>query len=465
MEEVKTQLTVIGAGPGGYVAALRAARLGIRTVLVDLEADRLGGVCLNWGCVPTKSLLHTVRAADMAARHRDQGLVVQGSVSVDLGAAVDRSKKVIATLRKGIAFLLKRAKVDTRFGRARLLGAGRVEIEGQGVVVSDHVILASGGRPRELGFAAFDGERILNTTHALDLGIPPRSAAVIGAGASGMELGFLWAACGAKVTVIEILDQVLPFMDAEAARAVAKACRKRGMEVLTSTEVASLERSVSGVRIQWDRNGKGGEIEVEKVLVAAGTRPNVEDLWEPSLKIEVEKGFVKTDGHMLTSLPGVYAVGDLRGPPLLAHAASWEACRAVDHLAGRDADPHEEAAMPSVVYFSPQVAQVGMMEKEASEKGVDAAVGRFAFAGTSMAVAQDETEGFVKIVADRKTDRIVGAVIVGHEAGELIGEMSLAVTLGLKTGDLHRAVHPHPTLTEAIHEAALDVHGLAVHKV
>jgi dihydrolipoamide dehydrogenase len=465
MEEIKTQLTVIGAGPGGYVAALRAARLGIRTVLVDLEPDRLGGVCLNWGCVPTKSLLHTVRAADMAARHRDRGLAVEGSVSVDLAAAVDRSKKVTATLRKGIAFLLKRAKVDTRFGRARLLGAGRVEIEGQGVVESDHVILASGGRPRELDFAAFDGQCILSTTHALDLGVPPRSAAVIGAGASGMELGFLWAACGARVTVIEILDQVLPFMDAEAAKTVAKACRKRGMEILTSTRVSSLERSGTGARIQWEGKGTRGEIEVEKVLVAAGTRPNVEDLWDPSLEIEMEKGFVKTNELMQTSLPGVYAVGDLAGPPLLAHAASWEACRAVDHLAGRSADSHERAAVPSVVYFSPQVAQVGMTEREAAEKGVDAAVGRFSFAGTSMAVAQDETEGFVKIVAHRKTDRIVGAVIVGHEAGELIGEMSLAVTLGLKTEDLHRAVHPHPTLSEAIHEAALDVHGLAIHKV
>jgi dihydrolipoamide dehydrogenase len=465
VERKKAQIAVIGAGPGGYVAAIRAARLGLKTILVELGEERLGGVCLNWGCVPTKSLLHTVRTAENLMKQKDRGITLEGKVGIDLAAAVARSKKVIETLRKGTAFLLKKNKIETVYGRGRLAAPGRVEVEGKCVIECESVILAAGGRPRQLPFAPFDGEHILSTTDALDLTAPPLEAAIIGAGASGMEIGFVWAACGSKVTVIEILDRILPFLDEEAVKVIAKSCRRRGITILAGTRVTSLEKSGGKVRLKWQGQSGEGELSADKVLVTAGTSANLEGLWEPGLPIEVEGGFVRTDEAMRTTVESVYAVGDIAGPPLLAHAASREGIIAVDRIAGLEAGHSRAAAIPSVVYFIPQVAQVGIMEKEALEKNMDAAVGRFPFAATSMAVAQDETEGFVKIISEKGGGKILGATIVGSEAGELIGEISAAVAGGMTVRDFLGAVHPHPTLSEALHEAALDTLGMAIHKV
>jgi len=465
METRKADLTIIGAGPGGYVAAIRAAQLGLKPVLVELGEERLGGVCLNCGCVPTKSLLHTVRAVESLRKLAQRGVRVDGEVAVDLEGSVARSRTVVETLRKGIAFLLKRRKVETIYGRARLVGPGRVEIEGAGPVESSHVILAAGGRPKPLPFAPFDGELVLSTTHALSLAQPPGEAAVIGAGASGMEIAAVWAACGSKVTVLEILDHVLPFMDEEAAKIVAKSFRKRGIRLMTSTTVTGVEKRGGRVSISWRKGDEEGRVEADRLLVATGTAANIEDLWDGSLGIEVERGFVKTGEAMRTSVPSVHAVGDLAGPPLLAHAASWEGLLAVEHIAGRPGPAGGRPPVPSVVYVLPQVAQVGLTEKEASEKGIAVKVGRFPFSAASMAVAQEETEGFVKIVSDAKTSALLGAVVAGAEAGELIGELATAVTAGMSAEAFVRTIHPHPTLGEAIHEAALDIFGMAIHKV
>jgi dihydrolipoamide dehydrogenase len=465
METRKADLTIIGAGPGGYVAAIRAAQLGLKPVLVELGEERLGGVCLNCGCVPTKSLLHTVRAVENVRKLKARGVRLDGDVAVDLEESVARSRTVVDTLRRGIAFLLKRARVETIYGRARLVGHGRVEIEGTGPVESGRVILAAGGRPKPLPFAPFDGELILSTTHALSLARPPGEAAVIGAGASGMEIAAVWAACGSKVTVLEILDHALPFMDEEAARVVARSFRKRGIRLMTSTTVTGVEKRGGRVAISWRKGDEEGRVEADRLLVATGTAANIEDLWDASLGIEVDRGFVKTGEAMQTSVPSVYAIGDLAGPPLLAHAASWEGLLAVESIAGRPGHAGIRPPVPSVVYVLPHVAQVGLSEKEASEKGIAVKVGRFPFSAASMAVAQEETDGFVKIVSDAKTSALLGAVVAGAGAGELIGELATAVTAGMSAEALVRTIHPHPTLGEAIHEAALDIHGMAIHKV
>jgi dihydrolipoamide dehydrogenase len=415
--------------------------------------------------VPAKALLHTVRTAENLMKQKDRGIKLDGCAGIDLAAAVERSKKIIETLRKGIAFLLKRNKVETVFGRGRLAAPGRIEVEGKCIIECGSVILATGGRPRELPFAPFDGENILSTTDALGLTSPPPEAAVIGAGASGMEIGLVWAACGSKVTVIEILDRILPFLDEEAVKIVAKSCRKRGIDLMAGTRVTSLEKSGGKVKLAWQGPAGAGELSVDRVLVAAGTSANLEGLWEPGLPIQVEGGFVETDEVMRTTLESVYAIGDLSGPPLLAHAASHEGIVAVEHIAGAGAGRSRAAAVPSVVHFAPQVAQVGITDKEALEKNLDAAVGRFPFAATSMAVAQDETEGFVKIVSEKQGGKILGATIVGSEAGELIGEVSTALAAGMTVKEFLAAVHPHPTLSEALHEAALDALGAPIHKV
>lgn len=464
MENKKAQVAIIGGGPGGYVAAIHAARLGLQTVLVEQKEENLGGVCLNCGCVPTKSLLHTVKIVDQLKKQKDRGISMEGGFQIDLAAAIERSQKVITTLRKGIAFLLKKNNIETLYGRGRLVAPQKVEVEGQCTIDCGHVILAVGGKPKQLPFAPFDGKFILNTTDALNLTEPPGEAAVIGAGASGMEIGLIWAACGTKVTVIEILDHLLPFVDEEAARVVAKACRKRGIKTMTSTRVTAVEKRGGKAFLKWEGKNGEGELEADRVLVSAGTDANLENIWEDGLEIEVKKGFLRTNERMQTSLKTLYAIGDLAGPPLLAHAASREGIAAVDDIAGSESCSRP-SAMPAVVYFIPQVAQVGVMEKEAADSGLDVRVGRFPFAASGMAAAQDDIEGFVKIISEGKSRKIIGALIVGSNAGELIGEMSLAVTSEMTAKDFLKAIHPHPTLSEALHESALDIFGGAIHKL
>ena len=467
METKQAQVTIIGAGPGGYVAAIRAAQLGLKTVLVELEQDKVGGVCLNSGCVPTKCLLHTVKTVEALEKQKDRGVIVEGSVGIDLGAAMARSQDVIARLRKGIAFLLKKKKIEIIYGRGKLLAPGKVEVEGLCTIESQHVILAAGGKPKTVPFAPFDGKAVLSTTDALRLEQPPASAVIIGAGAAGMEMGLIWNACGSSVTIIEMLDHVLPFADEDAARVIAKTFRKKKIKCMAKTAVTSLEKSGSTVRLGYRGAGGEGEIEADAVLVTAGTAPNIEGLWSENMDIELDKGFVKTDEAMQTSIPNVYAIGDLKGPPLLAHAASHEGIIAAESIAGQGAgnEGYNAGSVPAVVYVHPQVAQVGLTEKQAADRGIDIAVGRFPFAAVSMAVASDETEGFVKTIAEKKTGKIIGAHIVGHEAGELISQMAAAVRAGMKAGDFINTIHPHPTLSEAMHESCLDILGRAIHKL
>ncbi|MEO8082616.1 MAG: dihydrolipoyl dehydrogenase [Ardenticatenales bacterium] len=460
-------IAIIGAGPGGYVAGIRAGQLGLKAVVIDRDPN-LGGVCLNWGCIPTKAL---IKNAEMVHFVQDKaesfGIGLEG-ITLDWNKAVDRSRGVVKRMNRGVDGLLRKNGVDVVIGSATLRDANTVVVVGEAgetVIGATNVIIATGSRSRMLPGLTADGERIITSRHAVRLDAVPKRLLVMGAGAVGMEFAYVYHAYGAEVTVIEMLDRVLPLEDAEASELVAKQFSKSGIRIKTATKVETVEVTADGVRLTVTPVG-GGESEVlegDKVLVAIGRAPNTENLGLEAVGVALERGFVKVDANLRTTVANIYAIGDVAGPPMLAHKASHEGVQVVEMLAGLPTHGIDASFIPNCTYCQPQVASIGTTEAKAREAGLDIKVSKFPFIAIGKAIAIAEYDGWVKIVSDAKYGEILGATIVGPDATELIHEIVLARSAELTADDLAAAVHAHPTLSEALHEAALGINGLPLH--
>ena len=459
-------VVIVGGGPGGYVAAIRAGQLGLRAACV--EADKLGGVCLNIGCIPTKALLSSALLVNELKTAGGHGISFEG-LKVDLGPAQVRSRGVANRLSTGVSFLLKKNKVTHIEGYGRLLGDGAVEVEKDGekrTVTAKDIIIATGSRPRSLPFLKIDEERIWSSTGALFQEEAPASLVVVGAGAVGMEFADIYNAYGTKVTVIEALDRVLPLEDKDSSRVVAQSFKKREMDIFTSARVESTVATDDGVAISFaDKKGMSQRLEVDYVLSAVGRIPNTEDigLKAAGVKRTERGGFVAVDGTMRTNVPGVWAVGDCAGGQLLAHKGMHEGVVAAEHIAGVGHHTVDYTTVPNCTYCHPEVASVGLTEEQAREKGLDIEVGKFPWAGNGRALAAGDATGFVKVIRDTRYSEVVGAHIVGPHATELIAEFVMARHLESTVEEIDLAMHPHPTLSEAVAEGALAALGRPLH--
>ena len=464
MNDKQYDVTVVGAGPGGYVAAIRAAQLGLKVALV--ERENLGGVCLNWGCIPTKALLRNAEIISLLGQGKEFGFRVEG-VEVDFGAAVDRSRKVSERLVKGVGLLMRKNQVQVIEGVAVVRAADLVEVtQGDGqrcTLRTRHVIIATGGKASSIPGVVPDGERVLTYREAIVLRALPASAVVVGAGPIGMEFAHIWDSYGAEVTVVEMLPRVLPLEDEEVSQVVERAFARRRVKLLTSSRVQGLETTDQGVRVTVS-TGDGEEVlEAERVLIAAGVQPQSDGLGLEAIGVKVERGFIAVDDAMRTNVPGVYAIGDVTGKLALAHVASAQGIVAAEAIAGRGTQVLDYEAMPRCVYCQPQVASFGLTEAQATERGHEPKVGRFPFLASGKALGLGEKDGFVKIVADTATGEILGAHLVGPEVTELLPELVLARRWELTPEEIARTVHAHPTLSEAVMEAAHGVSGAAIH--
>lgn len=466
----------LGGGPAGYVGALYAAKLGLRVAVV--ERDRLGGTCLHRGCIPTKALLQTAALYRAIREAGPRAGVTADGVRFDAAAAHRAKGEAVLKLEQGIRHLFKRARIEVFRGTGRLLGpsifapAGAVGVRGEGgedvVLTPKAVVIATGSRPKALPGLPPDGGRIVTSDEALTLEEVPRSAVIVGGGAIGVEWASLWRDLGAAVTVVEAAETLLPGEDAAIGRELARQFKKRGIRVLTGTtvDVDGTEPLPDGVRVRVrpvHGAGDGNVLEADVVLVAVGRAPNVEDLGLEAAGVRLENGFIATGPHYETTAPSIYAAGDVIGPPMLAHYAQAVARRVIDHLAGRGGGRLDPRLVPRAVYSFPEVAAVGLTEAAARAEGRDVAVGTFPFRGIGKAVIEGEVDGFVKIVADRSTRDVLGVHIIGPRATELIGEGALALLMEAAVDELGEAIRPHPTLSEALLEAALAVDGLAIH--
>lgn len=470
-EQLSCRLVIVGSGPGGYVAAIRAAQLGLEPVLV--EKGMLGGVCLNWGCIPTKALLKSAEVFSLCKRAGEFG-VKTGDPAFDMAAAVKRSRQISAQVVKGVEYLLKQHKIQVIAGRAHIMGPHEIAVldprdEPVAAIRAENILIATGARPRSIPGIAIDGKRIISSTEAMALEGVPESMAIVGAGAVGVEFAYFFNAVGCKVTLVEMLPSILPGEDAEISKLLARFFKKQGINIVTSARVTSVEVGGDRVRVALETDKGGAEYETSKVLMAIGVRPNTDGLGLEDLGVGLDKGgFIEVDQFMKTSAEGVYAIGDVSGPPLLAHVASAEGILAVESIAGLSPEPHAMELMPRCVYCQPQVASVGLSEEKALERaaktGMKVKVGRFPFRASGKSVAVGERDGIVKIISDAETGKILGAAIAGSEATELIAEIGLAMKLGATCGQVLGTVHAHPTLSEAVMEAAGDALDMAIHK-
>ncbi len=454
-------LVVVGAGPGGYVAAIRAAQLGLSTVVV--ERDELGGVCLNWGCIPSKSLLKNAEILSLIHRGEEFGFYFD-NLRVDYAKAIDRSRGVVDRNTKGIAFLLRKNKVEHIKGEASLRDSHTLEIAPEGRVIrTKNVILATGARARSIPALPIDGERVMTSRHALELKQLPSSVIIVGAGATGMEFAYLYNAYGVKVTVVELLPRVVPNEDEEISHELERALSREGITFMTGAGVTEMTRIEGGSRLKVESSNQVTEIEGEKVLVAIGVQANTEDLGLNGLGVATERGFIQVDDNMGTNVPGIYAIGDVTGKLLLAHVASAQGVMAAETISGAESQPLDYVNMPRATYCIPQVASFGLTEQQAREQGYGVKIGKFPFQASGKAVAIAETAGTVKLVVDDKYGELLGAHLIGPEVTELLAELSMARLLEGTTHELGWMVYSHPTLSEVLKEAALDADGGAIH--
>jgi len=468
MSEQSFDVVVIGAGPGGYVCAIRAAQLGLKVACVEKRAT-LGGTCLNVGCIPSKALLQS--SERFAGAYHDLALhgVTVGAVGFDLGRMMARKDKVVADNVRGVEFLFKKNKVAWLKGTARLMGGGKLAVAGEDgaeqVAAARHIVIATGSASIDLPGVAVDEKRILTSTGALALAAVPRHLVVIGGGYIGLELGSVWRRLGAQVTVVEFLDRLVPTMDAEVARQFDRVLARQGLKFRLGTKVTGAEAAGAGVTLTLEP-AKGGAAETlaaDAVLVAVGRRPYTEGLGLEAAGVALdERGRVKVDAHYATSAPGIHAIGDVIAGPMLAHKAEEEGVALAELIAGQAGHVNYEA-IPGVVYTWPEVAAVGRTEEELKAAGIAYKAGKFPFTANGRARANGMTEGFVKILADAASDRILGAHILGPDAGTLIAELALAIEFGASAEDVARTSHAHPSLNEAVKEAALAVAGRALH--
>lgn len=462
MTEGPFDVAVIGGGPGGYVAALRAARLGLRTAVIEKDAGKFGGTCLHRGCIPTKILLHAAHLLDDARDMAAYG-VESGDVKFDWTKLLALKSRILKRLNGGVEMLLKRGKVAILQGRGKLKGPRTIDVAGV-EVRANAVILATGAEPKALPNLPVDGKAIITNNEALELTALPRSMLVVGAGAVGLEFASLFHSFGCDVTVVEILPRVLPVEDEEISDAVLKILKKRGLKVHLESKVEAVAVKRGGVEATIaGKDGKGEKKTFEKVLVAVGRKPNTDDLGLETTKAKLVRGFVQVDGFCETAEPGLYAIGDVIPSPQLAHAASAEGITVVERLKGLPVEPMNYDRMPAVTFCNPQVASIGLSERTAKERGRDVRVGRFPFQALGMAQIMGETDGFVKIVADAKYGEILGLHAVHARASELIGEMTVILNGEMTLEALAHSIHAHPSLSEGIAEAAHAALGGALH--
>jgi dihydrolipoamide dehydrogenase len=460
----KVDVTIIGAGPGGYVAAIRAAQLGLKTALI--EREHLGGVCLNWGCIPTKALLRNAEVVSLLGRGKEFGFTVEG-FQADFGAAVDRSRKVSERLVKGVGALMRKNEVDVIEGTGVLKSPTSVEVTlsegGTRTLETQNIVVATGGRARAIPGMDIDGERVLTYREAIVLRDLPASAVIVGAGPIGMEFAHVWSTYGAQVTVVEMLDRALPLEDEEVSQEVERAFKRRKVKVLTATRVQGIETTADGVKVTVASADGEQVLEAERALIAIGVRPNSEGVGLEEIGVQVERGYVTIDDAMRTNVPGVYAIGDVTGKLALAHVASAQGIVAVETIAGVETVALDYEMLPRCTYCQPQVASFGITEAQAAERGHQVKVGQFPFRAIGKALGLGDYDGFVKIVADEASGEILGASLVGPEVTELLPELVLARHWELTPEEIARTVHAHPTLSEALMEAAHGVFGQAIH--
>jgi dihydrolipoamide dehydrogenase len=459
-------LCIIGSGPGGYVAAVRASQLGMSVLIVEKE-PRLGGVCTLWGCIPTKAMLHTADVLE-EARHGGEVGVAAREVHLDMPAALKYKEKIVRQSTNGVSYLMKKNRVDIASGFGRLAGAGRVSVtaaDGAETVYSArNVIVATGSMPRSLPGIDIDDKMILSSTSMLELAEVPKSLVVIGSGAVGVEFASMHARFGAKVTIIEVLPRIVPVEDEEISRELAASFKRQGIAIYPDTRVERITKGEGGVEVLARSTGDKTEtFRAEKVLMAVGRRPLIGGIGLEAAGVVTEKGFIKVDAMMQTNVPGVYAIGDVLPTPALAHLASEEGVVAVEHMAGKPVRPINYDQIPGCTYCSPEIGSIGMTEAKARERGYDVAVGKFPFSANGKARIVNQASGFVKIVAEKKYDEVLGVHVIGPAATELIAEACAAMKLETTSEELVRTIHAHPTLSEAIHEAAEAVRGHAIH--
>ncbi len=473
-------ILVIGGGPGGYVAAIRAAQLGLRTAVV--EREHLGGICLNWGCIPTKALLRSAEVFHLLSRAKDYGLSVEGKIGFDPKAVVDRSRAIAGQLNAGVGFLLRKNKVDIVWGEARIERPGEVVVTapkkppmqpqipvpkgilGEGRYGAKNIIVATGARPRVLPGLESDGKLIWTYFEAMIPQKFPKSLLVMGSGAIGIEFASFYRTMGCEVTIVEILPQILPVEDEEIAAFARKRFEKQGIAILTATKVAAVEKKPEGLVVTIEGpDGAARKLEAERMISAVGIVGNVENLGLEALGVAIERGTIVTDGFGRTNVPGIFAIGDVAGPPMLAHKAEHEGVICVEAIKGLEPHPLDKNMIPGCTYCSPQVASVGLTEARARAEGFDIRVGRFPFVGNGKAIALGEPDGLVKTIFDARTGKLLGAHLVGAEVTELIQGYVVAMNCETTEAELINTIFPHPTLSETMHESVLDAFGRVIH--
>jgi dihydrolipoamide dehydrogenase len=461
MPDAEYDVVVVGAGPGGYVAAIRAGQLGLKTAVV--EADEVGGVCLNWGCIPSKSLLRNAEVLSLFKRASEFGISYD-NLSYDFGTAISRSRTVVRRLTNGVKSLLKKNKVDLVNGFARLEDANTIAVDGDArTITAKNIIVATGTRPRPVPGLEIDGDVVISSREALELPEAPSPVVIVGGGATGVEFAYLYRAYDAEVTVVEMLPHLLPSEDEEISRQLERSFSRQGIKALTGSRVTDVKRTPDGVSLSVETPDGSASLDCRRVLVAAGVQGNTDGIGLEDVGVEVERSFISVDDTMRTSVPNVYAIGDVTGRMLLAHVAMAQGVLAVEGIAGIRSPALDYKKMPRATYCNPQVTSFGYTEKEAGEMERSVKIGKFPFQANGKALALGESEGMVKLVVDADTDEIIGAHMIGPEVTEVLPEIAVTGMLEGSVNELGLLVHSHPTLSEAVKEAALAANGEAIH--
>ncbi|MGW9231051.1 dihydrolipoyl dehydrogenase [Pseudorhizobium sp. NPDC055634] len=471
---------IIGSGPGGYIAAIRAAQLGMKVAVI--EREHLAGICSNWGCIPTKALLRSADVMHSASHAADYGLTLEGSIKPDIKAIVARSRGIAHRMNNGVGFLFKKNKVDIIWGEAKITKPGEVVVGkiskpivqpqgpvpkntlGEGTYTARHIIVATGARPRALPGIEPDGKLIWTYFEAMKPEEMPKSLLVMGSGAIGIEFASFYRTMGVDVTVVEIMGQVMPVEDAEISALAKKQFERQGMKILLEAKVAKVEKGANSVTATIElKDGKTQQVTADRMISAVGVQANIENIGLEAVGVKTDRGFIAIDGYGKTNVPGIYAIGDVAGPPLLAHKAEHEAVICIEKIAGLpNVHPMDKAKIPGCTYCNPQVASVGLTEARAKEQGRDIRVGRFPFVANGKAIALGEDQGLVKTIFDRKTGELLGAHMVGAEVTELIQGFVVAMNLETTEEDLMHTIFPHPTISETMKESVLDAYGRAL---
>jgi dihydrolipoamide dehydrogenase len=462
---MKYDIIVIGSGPGGYVAAIRASQLGLRTAVV--EKSEPGGVCLNWGCIPTKALIKSAQVFTYLKHAEDYGINTGNGISPDFTKIVERSRGVAGKMSKGIQFLFKKNKIDLHEGYGRIAGKGKVEITKEGestdVLEAKHIIIATGAHSKELPGIKQDGKHVIGYREAMTLEKQPESMVIVGSGAIGSEFAYIYNALGTQVTLVEFLPEVVPNEDSDVSKQLKRSFKKSGIKVMTKTKVESVETGNGKCRVTVETKKGKEELEADVVFSAVGVEPNLSDIGLEDAGIELEKGKIKVDDYYRTNVDGIYAIGDIVHGPALAHVASAEGITCVENIAGEKPEPLDYTNIPSAVYTVPEVSSVGLTESMAKEAGYEVKIGKFPLTASGKATAAGNNDGFVKLIFDASTGKLLGAHMMGENVTEMIAELVIAKKLGATGHQIIKSVHPHPTISEAVMEAAAAAYDEVIH--